>query len=132
MFGIRHFHSYLFGRHFKLQNEHKPLLTLFNEQKHVPSQASSRIQCWALKVAAYDYSIVFRSTTQHVNGDVMSRVPLEGTPVEPQTNPKLDLISKIFKMHQSQHVRLHTRQRGISSCPECVGTSGKGDRRLTT
>ena len=81
VFGIRHFHSYLFGQHFKLKNEHKPLLMLFNEQKHVSPQASSRIQCWALKLAAYDYSIVFQSTTQHANGDVMSRVPLEGTPV---------------------------------------------------
>ena len=29
-------------------------------------------------------------------------------------------------MHQSQHARLHTGQRGIPSCPKCVSTSGKG------
>ena len=28
---IRRFHSYLFGRYFKLQTDHKPLLTVFNE-----------------------------------------------------------------------------------------------------
>ena len=29
MFGIERFHSYLFGRHFYLCTDHKPLLTLF-------------------------------------------------------------------------------------------------------
>ena len=42
--GIRCFHSYMFGRHFKLQTNHKPLITLLNYQKPVPPQASSRIQ----------------------------------------------------------------------------------------
>ena len=130
VFGIRHFQSYLFGRHFKLQTDHKPLLMFFNEQKHVPPQASSRIQYWALKLEAYDYSIVLRSTTQHANADAMSRVPLEGTPEKPQTTPELLSIVQNLQNAPMTACKLLTGQKGIS-CPECVGTSGKGGRRLT-
>ena len=57
--GVTRFHSYLYGHHFILQTDHKPLLTLFNESKLIPQQASNRIQRWAWKLAAYEYSIGF-------------------------------------------------------------------------
>ena len=44
----KRFHLYLYGRKFELVTDHKPLLTLFNEKKTVPVQASGRIQHWAL------------------------------------------------------------------------------------
>ena len=87
-FGIQRFNSYMFGRHFILQNDHKPLLLLFNEQP-LPPQASNRIQRWALKLATYDYSIIFQSTKQHANANTINKVPLEGTPVETQTTQEL-------------------------------------------
>ena len=34
VFGVKHFHSYLFGHPFELVTDHKPLLPLFNE--HLP------------------------------------------------------------------------------------------------
>ena len=54
--GATCFHSYLYGHHFILQTDHKPLLMLFNEDKLVPQQASNRIQRWAWKLAAYEYT----------------------------------------------------------------------------
>ena len=51
VYGVKKFHSYLFGNHFELQTEHKPLVYLFNENKAIPSQASARIQRWALLLA---------------------------------------------------------------------------------
>ena len=44
VFGVRKFDAYLFGRHFTLQTDHKPLMTLFNETKGIPVQASARIK----------------------------------------------------------------------------------------
>ena len=55
MFGVKKFHSYLYGHHFTLITDHKPLLTLFNESE---LQASGRIQCWALTLAAYEYTLL--------------------------------------------------------------------------
>ena len=76
VFGVQRFHDYVYGHTFTLQTDHKPLQSLFNEQKLVPPQASARIQRWALKLAAYQYSIQCRSTTQHANADAMSRLPI--------------------------------------------------------
>ena len=60
--GISRFHSYLWGHHFTLQTDHKPLMTLFNESKAIPQQAASRIQRWAWRLASYEYTIEWRST----------------------------------------------------------------------
>ena len=60
IFGIKRFHSYVYGRHFTLITDHKPLLSLFNSQKPVSTQASGRIQRWALTLSMYEYSIQFK------------------------------------------------------------------------
>ena len=57
VFGVRRFHAYLLGRHFSLITDHKPLymLSLFQEHKAIPSDASARIQRWALTLAASNH-----------------------------------------------------------------------------
>ena len=81
VYGVMCFHLH----HFKLQANHKPLLTLFNGSKVVPPQASGRIQRWALTLALYEYTIVCQITTQYVNADTMSRLPLPDTLVQTPT-----------------------------------------------
>ena len=51
VFGVKRFHSYLYGRHFTLCTDHKPLLSLFSEHQAVNPQASARIQRWALTLS---------------------------------------------------------------------------------
>jgi len=80
LYGVKCFHSYLFGHKFVLQTDHQPLTTLFSETKTIPVQASSRIQRWAVLLASYEYTIVFRSTSKHANADAMSRLPLSEKP----------------------------------------------------
>ena len=89
IFGIKRFHTYLYGHRFTLITDHKPLLSLLKEQKAIPHQASGRIQRWALVLAAYEYTISFRPTESHSNADALSRLPLqtadEGVPDVPET-----------------------------------------------
>ena len=40
MFGIKHFHQYVYGRHYAVSTDHKPLLSLMNEKKAIPPMPS--------------------------------------------------------------------------------------------
>lgn len=56
-FGVRRFHSYLYGRHFTLLTDHRPLITILSPSKATPSMAAARLQRWALLLAAHNYTI---------------------------------------------------------------------------
>nr|XP_006812005.1 PREDICTED: uncharacterized protein K02A2.6-like [Saccoglossus kowalevskii] len=80
MFGVKHFHNYVFGLHFTLVTDHKPLVSLFHEHKALPSMASARVQHWAIALAAYDYDLEFRRGLDNGNADALSRLPLPNKP----------------------------------------------------
>jgi transposase InsO family protein len=82
IFGVKRFHQYLFGRHFTILSDHKPLQHLFHPDKATPPLASARIQRWALTLGAYDYQIVYKSGPEHGNADMLSRLPLPESPTE--------------------------------------------------
>jgi len=89
IFGIKNFHTYLYGHHFILITDHKSLLSLFKEHKAIPHHASDRIQRWVLVLAGYEYTISFRPTSTHSNADTLSQLPLqqsdEPVPAVPET-----------------------------------------------
>ena len=80
IFGVKRFHSYIYGRQFELVTDHKPLLTLFDAKRSISPQASGRIQRWALLLSMYEYSLSYKSTHAHGNADALSRLPLPKTP----------------------------------------------------
>ena len=79
IFGIKKFHQYLYGQKFEIHTDHKPLLGLFSEKKQIPVMAAARIQRWALTLAAYEYTMIFKEGKRHGNADGLSRLPLEVT-----------------------------------------------------
>jgi hypothetical protein len=66
---------YVYGRHFKLLTDHKPLTILFGNEKLLPVMVAARIQRWAMLLAGYSYTINYRPTSQHANADALSRLP---------------------------------------------------------
>ncbi|XP_051962904.1 uncharacterized protein K02A2.6-like [Xyrauchen texanus] len=76
IFGVRKFHTYLYGRHFTLLTDHRPITTILHPNKATPSMAAARLQRWALLLAAHNYTIQHRSATDHGNADALSRLPL--------------------------------------------------------
>ncbi len=77
IFGVRRFHSYLYGRHFILLTDHRPLTTILSPSKATPLMASARLQRWALLLAAHNYTIKYRRAADHSNADGLSRLPLQ-------------------------------------------------------
>ena len=82
VFGVKHFHQYLFGRHFMIKSDHKPLQHLLGERKGIPAMASARVQRWALTLSAYNYTVQYVPGKDNANADVFSRLPLSVQPKE--------------------------------------------------
>ena len=76
VYGVRKFHSYLYGRQFTLITDHKPLLSIFGTKKGIPAMAAACLQRWAILLSAYRYEVEFRPTGKHGNADGLSRLPL--------------------------------------------------------
>ena len=75
VYGVKRFHSYLFGHKFCLVTDHKPLLSILHEHRSIPTTVSNRIQRWALTLSMYEYHISFKSSDSHCNADALSRLP---------------------------------------------------------
>ena len=76
---VKKFHQYLFGRHVLLYTDHKPLLGLLSEQKGIPSMAVTHIQCWAILLFAYNYSLKYCIGSQNSYANFFSHFPLNSS-----------------------------------------------------
>lgn len=71
VYAVNHFRPYLFGRKFQLVTDHKPLVWL-NSVK----DPTSRLVRWRLKLAEYEYEVVYKAGKSNVNADALSRNPV--------------------------------------------------------
>ena len=69
VWGVKKFHNYLFGRNFTLLTDHEPLTSIFHPSKSLPAVTTARLQRYALFLAGFDYSIRYKNTKLHGNGD---------------------------------------------------------------
>ena len=76
IFGVKKFHQYLAGRSFELITDHRPLLSIFNPAKGIPTTTVNRLARWALFLMSYRYVIHFKPTEHHANADALSRLPM--------------------------------------------------------
>ena len=74
IFGVTAFRDYLYGAHFELVSDHKPLIKLFGENSGMPDMTSARIKRWALKLSQFTYSIRYKSTGDIPHADGLSRL----------------------------------------------------------
>ena len=105
IFGVKRFHQYIYGRTFQLVSDHKPLMSILDAQRGIPVMASARLQRWALMLAAYDYSIVYRPGSKLANADCLSRLPIpQSVPTPPVPGDRIMLLEKMdeFPVNVSQ------------------------------
>ncbi len=115
--GVKKFHQFLYGKRFTIRTDHKPLEGLFGEKKGISSQASPRVQRWALTLAAYEYDIQYKAGAMNGNADALSRLPLpemlEETPIPGDTIKLMELLEAI-PLHSGQ-IREWTRRDPVLS-----------------
>ena len=76
VFGVKHFHQYLFGLSFTIRSDHKPLQHLLREKKGIPAMASARVQHWELMLSAYNYQVQYVPGKENMNADIFSQLLL--------------------------------------------------------
>ncbi|CAG9132662.1 unnamed protein product [Plutella xylostella] len=74
--GVIKNHQYLFGRHFTIKTDHKPLTFIFGPKLGLPQTVASRLQRYAVRLAAYDFDIEYVKSASNSNADALSRLPL--------------------------------------------------------
>ncbi|XP_048485025.1 uncharacterized protein K02A2.6-like [Plutella xylostella] len=84
VFGVSKHHQYLYGRNFTLRSDHRPLSYIFGKNKGLPVTAASRLQRYAVKLAAYNFNIEFVTSAKNCFADALSRLPLELTKQQPR------------------------------------------------
>lgn len=74
--GVIKHHQYIYGRHFIIKTDHKPLTFIFGPKFGLPTTAASRLQRYATRLASYDFDIEFVKSNDNCNVDALSRLPL--------------------------------------------------------
>eukprot|EP00731_Ephydatia_muelleri_P024558 Em0016g829a len=101
VFGVDKFHQYLYGRHFTILSDHKPLQYLFAVDCPIPQMVSPRVQRWALTLSAFDYTISFRAGKLQGNADALSRLPLQHSPEEVPTPGDMILLLEALDLSEA-------------------------------
>lgn len=74
IFCVTKLKQYLIGNVFTLKTDHKPLISIFGENKGLPIMAAARVQRWAFILSGFNYKIEY--VKGHLNeADNLSRMP---------------------------------------------------------
>ena len=97
-FGLEKFHTYIYGRHVLVENDHKPLEMIQHKTIHV---APPRLHQMLLCMQKYDHTIVYKPRKDMVLADSLSLFPSN-------TN-----YLPIALAQNIQHVQLSTSELGV-------------------
>lgn len=134
VFGMEHFHLYLFGTQFTVHTDHKPLLYIMGNPASSPS---ARIERLCLRLIPYRFTIVHKKGVDNPS-DYMSRHPLEFTKSEYRTpkvpeeyiqfilrhaTPKAMSLQEIEEATENDPLLMELQETLKSSNPEKAATS---------
>ena len=132
IYAVKKFHQYIYGRHFHLVTDHKPLLGLLSEAKPIPSMCAARMQRWALLLASYDYTLDYRKGAHNGNADCTSRLPQKNTVLISHAGNHIMMMELCSTPIKFEDVRSYSRSDPvISRIIDCVVNSERSDKHET-
>lgn len=89
---VERFRKFLYGRHFTLQTDHRPLLILFrsSKTKGLDIRTANRLKRWALRLIGYDFDIEYVKSEHFSQADALSRLIQEAK--AGSTDPELEEV----------------------------------------
>nr|VZI47647.1 unnamed protein product [Spirometra erinaceieuropaei] len=107
VFAVKKFQKLLYGRHFTLLTDHKPLLSMFGSKKDTPIYSASRLQRWATILLDCDFDIRYRCTTDFGQADALTRL------ISNQQEAEEDTVIVAIPIEDDVRRRLSDSIRGI-------------------
>ncbi|BHF72892.1 hypothetical protein SprV_0401596300 [Sparganum proliferum] len=101
------FHKLLYGHHFTLLTDPKPLLSIFGSKKGIPVYSASRLQRWATILLGSDFDIRYCRTTDFGQADALSRL------ISNQQEPEEDTVIATISIEDDVRRQLSDAIRGI-------------------
>lgn len=95
MAGVKRFHKYVYGRHFTLVTDHKPLLGLLTGDRQTLQVLSPCMTRWTVFLTAYAYSLVHQPGKHLCHADALSRCLLPTTVEDPAPATAILLIDAV-------------------------------------
>lgn len=119
VFAIGKFFQYLYGRHFELITDNRPLIRIFHPS-NVPPMTAGRLLRYSIFLRGFDYTIRHRSAEAHKNVDYLSRsaCPAEETGIETTLAIEADQIEfDIIRQISSLQITSESLARETASDP---------------
>ncbi|BHF58420.1 hypothetical protein SprV_0100137200 [Sparganum proliferum] len=106
VFAVKKFYKLLYGRHFTLLTDQKPLLSIFGSKKGILVYTASRLQRWATVLLGYDFDIRYCRTTDFGQAAALSRL------VSNQQEPEEDTVIAAISIEDDVRRQLSDAIRG--------------------
>ena len=102
VFGVQRFHTYLYGRPFKVITDHKPLVMILNKPL---TSAPPRLQRMLLKLQGYNFTIEHQPGSSMALDGTLSKLPSTNN----QKEIDLDIRVSMVRFHRSIEPRWTTQ-----------------------
>lgn len=101
VFGCEKFHQYVYGRHFVVESDHKPLEYIFRKPI---TEAPQRVQRFALTLLKYDFEVKHKPGSSMFISDTLSILYLN------ETNEKLVPDVEINEIQLNAHLPMSPKE----------------------
>ena len=97
------FHKYIYGLHFVVENDHKPLISIF---QRALSKSPPRIQRLLPGLQRYNFQLIYVPGNQLFVADILSRLPLPDSTSEITSDEMNYFVHSLIKSSQISEDRL--------------------------